>query len=102
MAVQRVHWRIASVHHYTNAMRIGALSTALQVPICITQLLAHLLFLVANGDQKSRTALPDTFTTPYFVTLAMMTHPPLEFIEDMSSRWGVCIEPDSRVFDLFK
>lgn len=45
--------------------------------MCVSQLLAHLLFLIANGGSSQGgtsssssaggTALADTFTTPYFV-----------------------------------
>lgn len=43
--------------------------------MCVSQLLAHLLFLTANGGSSQGsssssaggTALADTFTTPYFV-----------------------------------
>jgi hypothetical protein len=48
------------------------------------------------------TALPDTFTTPYFLRLAELTEPPTEFIEDMRDKWGVEIEPGTKVFDLFR
>jgi hypothetical protein len=73
----------------------------LQVPVCISQVLAHLLFMVANGDQTP-TALPDTFSTPYFVRVALLLQPPQEFVEDMQQRWGLEVEPGSRVFDLFR
>jgi hypothetical protein len=48
------------------------------------------------------TALPDTFTTPYFSRLSELTDPPAEFIEDMKEKWGVGIEPGTKVFDLFR
>lgn len=69
--------------------------------MCISQLLAHLLFLAANGDQPA-TALPDTFTTPYFVRLAMLVRPPPEFVADMAEHWGLLLGQKDRVFDLFR
>jgi len=113
----------------------------LQVPVCISQLLAHILFLTANGGSSSSseqqqhpedphahplgntsssssssssntnsssrrfvggTALPDTFTTPYFVLLSSVARPPPEFIADMAERWGVEVEAGAKVFDLFR
>eukprot|EP00879_Flechtneria_rotunda_P013981 GHRR01014605.1.p1 GENE.GHRR01014605.1~~GHRR01014605.1.p1 ORF type:complete len:707 (+),score=303.14 GHRR01014605.1:547-2667(+) len=73
----------------------------LQAPVCLSQLLGHLLFMVANGDMTP-TALPDTFTTPYFVQLAAITALPPEFIEDMHKRWGTRLAAGSRCFDLFR
>jgi hypothetical protein len=72
-----------------------------QVPVCISQCLAHMLFMVANGDQTP-TTLADTFSTPYFVRVALLLAVPDEFIEDMQQRWGVDLEPSSSVFDLFR
>jgi hypothetical protein len=48
------------------------------------------------------TALPDTFTTPYFLRLAELTECPIEFIEDMRNKWGAEIEPATNVFDLLR
>jgi hypothetical protein len=80
--------------------------------VCISQLLAHILFITANGTPSNSsssstcfahgTALPDTFTTPYFVGLATQLDIPPEFVEDMQSKWGVELEPSSKVFDLFR
>jgi hypothetical protein len=77
------------------------LAAMLQVPVCISQCLAHILFMVANGDQPP-TALADTFGTAYFVRVAMLLEPPEEFLQDMQQRWGWTAEPGSKVFDLFR
>lgn len=70
--------------------------------MCLSQLLSHLLFVVANGGLSSATALPDTFTTEYFATVAAMTPVPEEFIDDMQQRWGEAVSPGSRVFDVLR
>lgn len=74
----------------------------LQEPVCLSQLLSHLLFIVANGGLSSATALPDTFTTAYFATVAAMTPVPEEFVQDMQQRWGETVPPTSTVFDLLR
>jgi hypothetical protein len=74
----------------------------LQGPVCITQLLSHLLFLAANGGSMHATALPDTFTTPAFVRVGVETTLPPEFVQDMADRWGEDVEPGGCVFDLFR
>ena len=47
-------------------------------------LLAHLLFLRANGGTEYATALSDTFGTEAFVAAALVTKVPEEFIQDIS------------------
>eukprot|EP00775_Hariotina_reticulata_P004409 gene4409-4662_t len=56
----------------------------------------------AEAGRRSATALPDTFTTQYFATVAAMTPVPEEFIGDMQQRWGEVVSPGSRVFDLLR
>ena len=46
-------------------------------------LLAHLLFLRANGGTEYATALADTFGTKAFVEAALVTQVPDEFIQDI-------------------
>lgn len=41
-----------------------------QGPVNVTALVAHLLFLAANGGMQNATALPDTFGTAAFVSVA--------------------------------
>ena len=38
-----------------------------QGPVCVTSLVAHLLFLVSNGHLNKAAALPDTFGTTAFI-----------------------------------
>jgi hypothetical protein len=40
----------------------AAAAAVVQVPVCLSQCLAHMLFMVANGDQMP-TALADTLST---------------------------------------
>jgi hypothetical protein len=87
--------------HPRRFLPVDPSTAASQVPVCISQCLAHMLFMVANGDQTP-TALPDTFGTPYFVRLVLLLVVPPEFVQDMQQRWGTTIEPGSRVFDLFR
>ena len=51
------------------------------VQICA--LLAHLLFLRANGGTQYATALSDTFGTESFIAAALVTQVPQDFIEDI-------------------
>ena len=51
--------------------------------IQICGLLAHLLFLRANGGTEYATALSDTFGSHSFVAAAMVTQVPDEFIQDI-------------------
>ena len=52
-------------------------------PLPLSALLAHLMFLRANGKLSSATALPDTFGTPAFVSAASAAAVPQLFIDDM-------------------
>lgn len=54
-------------------------------PVALSALLAHLLFLAANGGLEFATALADTFGTETFLAAAMVCRVPKEFIEDVSS-----------------
>ena len=46
-------------------------------------MLAHLLFLRANGGTEYATALSDTFGTESFIAAALLTQVPEEFIQDV-------------------
>lgn len=63
------------------------MSTYLQ----ICALLAHLLFLRANGGTKYATALSDTFGSEAFIAAARVTQVPHEFIQDIQELY-----PDDR------
>ena len=52
-------------------------------PVALSALLAHLLFLAANGGLEFATALADTFGTETFLAAAMVSRVPQEFIEDV-------------------
>ncbi len=54
-------------------------------PVALSALLAHLLFLAANGGLESATALADTFGTETFLAAAMVCRVPKEFIGDVCS-----------------
>lgn len=74
-----------------------------QDPICVTQLLSHLVFLTANGGMAKATALSDTFTTAAFIRVGVLADLPPEFLADMRARWGE--EPPAgavKVFDIFR
>lgn len=75
-----------------------------QPAICVTSLLAHLLFLVANGgfDSGGGTALADTFATSSFVAVAAAADVPDEMRSDVAARWGHAIHPRAKCFDLFR
>ena len=49
----------------------------------ICALLAHLLFLRANGGTQYATALSDTFGTESFIAAALVTQIPEEFVQDI-------------------
>lgn len=49
----------------------------------ICALLAHLLFLRANGGTQHATALSDTFGTESFIAAALVTQVPDEFLQDI-------------------
>lgn len=73
-------------------------------PVQICALLAHLLFLRANGGTKYATALSDTFGSEAFIAAARVTQVPHEFIQDIQELY-----PDDRqiqsgavMFDVFK
>ena len=53
-------------------------------PVALSALLAHLLFLAANGGLEFATALADTFGTETFLAAATVSRVPREFIEDIS------------------
>ena len=57
----------------------------------ISAMLAHLLFLRANGGLSNATALADTFGTESFVAAALVTQVPDEFVQDMQQHF-----PDDR------
>lgn len=52
-------------------------------PLTLSAVLAHLLFLRANGGLSSATALCDTFGTEAFVSAAMACSVPEHFRQDM-------------------
>lgn len=54
-------------------------------PVAVSALLAHLLFLAVNGGLESATALADTFGTKAFLSAALVTRIPEEFIEDIQA-----------------
>ena len=54
-------------------------------------MLAHLLFVRANGGIQYATALADTFGTRAFVEAALVTQVPDEFIQDIRDLY-----PDDR------
>ncbi len=53
-------------------------------PVPVSALLAHLLFLRANGGLAGATALADTFGTAAFAAAAAAARVPDEFIEDIA------------------
>ena len=57
----------------------------------ISALLAHLLFLRANGGTQYATALSDTFGTESFIAAALVTQVPEAFIQDIQELY-----PDDR------
>mmetsp|Transcript_39795 Transcript_39795/g.112908 ORF Transcript_39795/g.112908 Transcript_39795/m.112908 type:complete len:600 (-) Transcript_39795:234-2033(-) len=72
--------------------------------VCISSLLAHLLFLSTNGGLSSATALADTFGTQAFLAAAMAADVPKEFIDDMASHSDPqpAIPEGAKVFDLLR
>ena len=52
-------------------------------PVAVSSLLAHLLFLRANGGLAGATALADTFGTAAFAAAAAAARVPAEFADDM-------------------
>ena len=52
-------------------------------PVAVSALLAHLLFLRANGGLAGATALADTFGTDAFAAAAAAARVPDEFVDDM-------------------
>ena len=54
-------------------------------PVALSALLAHLLFLAANGGMDTATALADTFGTEAFLAAALVTRLPQEFVDDMAA-----------------
>ncbi|CAL8464515.1 g4050 [Coccomyxa elongata] len=74
-----------------------------EAPIPIAALLAHLLYLRANGGLDSAIALADTFGTAAFVEAALVSEVPAEFLEDMADTYPQESQPQPgcMVFDLF-
>lgn len=71
-------------------------------PVALSALLAHLLFLAANGGLEFATALADTFGTETFLAAAMVSRVPQEFIEDVGFDTSVQVPEDAVVFDLIR
>jgi len=73
-------------------------------PVCVSALLAHLLFMVINGRMEHATALCDTFGTRAFVAAALAADVPQEFIDDMAAKMPAepPIPKGAKVFDLMK
>lgn len=58
--------------------------------MCVSALVAHLLFQVANADLHLQpTALPDTFGTPAFLAVATAADIPEQFVRDMRQELGL-------------
>jgi len=74
----------------------------MQGPLCVSQLLSHLIFLAANGGMDNAAALPDTFTTPAFVASAVHVDVPETFVSDMAERHQCTLAQGTKVFDLFR
>ncbi|KAG2436749.1 hypothetical protein HXX76_006273 [Chlamydomonas incerta] len=78
----------------------------LRRPLALSPLLAHLLFLAANGGGGpgggGATALADTFTTPAFIAVARAAAVPAAFRRDVESEYGWAIPEHARCFDLFR
>ncbi|KAG2444052.1 hypothetical protein HYH02_008995 [Chlamydomonas schloesseri] len=78
----------------------------LRRPLALSPLLAHLLFLAANGGGGpgggGATALADTFTTPAFISVARAAAVPPSFRRDVESEYGWSIPEHARCFDLFR
>lgn len=73
-------------------------------PVQICALLAHLLFLRANGGTEYATALSDTFGTESFIAAALVTQVPDEFIQDVQELYpnDRQIQSGAMMFDVFK
>lgn len=73
-------------------------------PVQICAMLAHLLFLRANGGTEHATALSDTFGTEGFIAAALVTRVPDEFIQDIQQLYpnDRQIQSGAVVFDVFK
>ncbi|PNW86088.1 hypothetical protein CHLRE_03g212865v5 [Chlamydomonas reinhardtii] len=78
----------------------------LRRPLALSPLLAHLLFLAANGGGGpgggGATALADTFTTAAFIAVARAAAVPPGFRRDVESEYGWSIPEHARCFDLFR
>ncbi|KAL3134655.1 hypothetical protein ABBQ32_007664 [Trebouxia sp. C0010 RCD-2024] len=72
-------------------------------PVQVCAMLAHLLFLRANGGTQFATALSDTFGTEGFIAAALVTQVPDEFVEDIQQLYpdDRQIESGAMVFDVF-
>ena len=67
-------------------------------PMALSALLAHLLFLAANGGMDTATALADTFGTEAFLAAALVTRLPQEFVDDMAAMHSCSsIQPGARL-----
>jgi hypothetical protein len=73
-------------------------------PVALSAVLAHLLFLRANGGLASSVALADTFGTEAFIAAALAAKVPQEFVDDMRERYpqDCDIQPGAVVFDLIR
>ncbi|EFJ52348.1 hypothetical protein VOLCADRAFT_86693 [Volvox carteri f. nagariensis] len=74
--------------------------------VAVTPLLAHLLFLAANGsggaDGGSATALADTLTTAAFLAVSRALAVPAAFRRDVEAAFGWLVPEHARCFDLFR
>ncbi|KAK9838087.1 hypothetical protein WJX81_000247 [Elliptochloris bilobata] len=73
-------------------------------PVAVSALLAHLLFLRANGGLVGATALADTFGTSAFAMAAAAARVPDEFVDDMAALHPAeqKVMRGARVFDLLQ
>ena len=71
-------------------------------PLALSALLAHIMFLRANGGLSSATALCDTFGTSAFVSAAMACAVPEQFRQDMRAVYpGEAAIPEGTCADGF-
>ncbi|PNH05120.1 hypothetical protein TSOC_008647 [Tetrabaena socialis] len=117
---ERERWggagRLVGTHAHEQTSAVQQLLSAYDVeagrrcglphPVAVTPLLAHLLFLAANGGGgpggAGATALPDTFTTPAFLAVARAAAVPRAFRADVEGATGWAVPEHARVFDLFR
>ena len=89
----------ARTAHSGSAVKLLIVNVVTVVNVCLTvstylqicALLAHLLFLRANGGTEYATALSDTFGSEAFIAAARVTQVPHEFIQDIQELY-----PDDR------